>query len=297
MTGYQACPLCGNPSIQKVLTAKDFSVSGELFEIWQCENCTGRFTQNIPDKETISRYYLSDNYISHSDASKGLVNRLYLAVRKHTLSSKRKLVERHTGLKKGSLLDMGCGTGAFLNEMNVGGWEISGIEPDSGARHKASELYGLRIDTPDRLTQYAEYSFDAITLWHVLEHVHELHHLITRLKKLVRNTGMIFIAVPNYTAYDAQLYREYWAAYDVPRHLYHFSPTAMKRFLDEHDLVLHKIKPMWFDSFYIGMLSEKYKTGRTNLVRASWRGLVSNFNALQQNERCSSLVYIVRKKD
>ncbi len=297
MIGYEACPLCFSSSIHKALTAKDHTVSGESFEIWHCDKCTGRFTQNIPDQQSMDRYYQSGDYISHSDTTKGLVNQLYHAVRKRTLSSKRKLVQGYTGLKRGTVLDIGSGTGAFLKEMKLEGWEISGVEPDRGARNKAIELYQLRIDTPEHLHHYPENSFDALTLWHVLEHVHDLHNKLQQFRNLIRNKGKLFIAVPNYTSYDAEVYGKNWAAYDVPRHLYHFSPEAMQKLLNDHKLQLHAVKPMWFDSFYISMLSEKYITGRSKLGRAFWRGFVSDVKTLWHKNHCSSLLYVAGKNE
>lgn len=295
MIVYDDCPLCGNSSIRKIFTAQDFTVSRESFEIWQCEACTGRFTQDIPDARSISAYYQSEDYISHSNIKIGFANRIYHAVRNHTLSGKRRLVERYSACKKGNLLDIGSGTGAFLNEMKQEGWKISGIEPDPGARQKANDLYQIKIDSPERLRQYAEGSFDAITLWHVLEHMHNLHAEVEQLKKLIGKSGLLYIAVPNFESYDAKTYGKYWAAYDVPRHLYHFSPASMKKLIANHQLKLVTEKPMWFDSFYISMLSEKYKSGKTNLLKASWRGFISNLNAFMHHERCSSLIYIVGK--
>lgn len=224
MIEYELCPNCGNKNIFLVLSAKDYTVSGEQFEIWECRNCTQRFTQNIPGSQEIGKYYQSENYISHSDTSKGLINNLYHKVRKRTLLQKRKLIENTTGKKAGSILDVGCGTGAFLHGMKNAKWNITGLEPDETARAKALELYGLHLEKTDEFYRLPAQTFDAITMWHVLEHVHELHSYIEQLKKLLKPGGKLVIAVPNYTSYDAGVYKEFWAAYDVPRHLYHFSP-------------------------------------------------------------------------
>jgi SAM-dependent methyltransferase len=290
---YNSCPCCGQKDIAPALAAEDYTVSHRRFEIWECKNCTLRFTQNVPDPAEIGAYYQSENYISHSDTSEGIINKLYHKVRIRTLGQKRKLVETETRKSNGSILDVGCGTGAFLNTMDKAGWEITGLEPDERARGRALELYGLHLNNSEKLFSLPAGSFDAITLWHVLEHVHELHAYIQRLKELLKPGGKLFIAVPNYTCYEEKVYKEYWAAYDVPRHLYHFSPASMNSLLSLHGMQVNLIKPMWYDSFYVSMLSEKYKTGKTHYLKAIIEGVISNFKALANREKCSSVIYVV----
>src|SRR5665647_197479 len=292
MIVYDSCPNCGEKNISFVFSVKDYTVSGERFEIWECKNCTQRFTQNIPGKEEIGKYYQSENYISHSDTSKGLINYIYHKVRKRTLVQKRKLIENATGKKTGNILDVGCGTGAFLHAMVNAKWNITGLEPDSKAREKALELYGLQLEQIEKFYSLPVQTFDAITMWHVLEHVHDLHDYINQLNKLLKPGGKLFIAVPNYTSYDAAIYKEFWAAYDVPRHLYHFSPESMKKLLNTHGMKIEMMKPMWYDSVYVSMLSEQYKTGRPHPVKALISGLISNFKTLSKKEKCSSVIYV-----
>ena len=292
---YDSCPNCNDKNISFVLSAKDYTVSGEHFEIWECRNCTQRFTQNIPSKDDIGKYYQSENYISHSDTSKGLINSLYHRVRKHTLVQKKKLIEKSTGKSAGNILDVGAGTGAFLHTMKTAGWNTTGIEPDDTARKNAAELHQLELKNAESFFSLEPSSFDAITLWHVLEHVHALHEYIDQLKNLSLPGGKIFIAVPNYTSRDAAMYKEFWAAYDVPRHLYHFSPQSMKKLLSAHGLTLNTIKPMWYDSVYVSLLSEQYKTGKPHPAKAFINGCVSNTNAFFNTSKCSSVIYIVSK--
>ena len=296
MIVYKSCPNCGDKNIFHTLDAKDYTVSGEQFEIWECKNCTQRFTQNIPGAEGIGRYYQSENYISHSDTSKGFVNSLYHKVRKRTLVQKRKLIEKYTQKQQGNFLDVGAGTGAFLNTMKNAGWVSTGIEPDLSARKRALELYQINLkESKDFFSLPAE-SFDAISLWHVLEHVHELHQYVEQLKNLLSTKGKLFIAVPNYTSKDAKIYKQYWAAYDVPRHLYHFSPDAMKTLLNAHGLNIETTKPMWYDSVYVSLLSEKYKTGKSNPGKAFINGITSNLETIFHKSNCSSLIYIASRK-
>jgi SAM-dependent methyltransferase len=290
---YDHCPVCNSSDLADVFRVKDYSVSNEVFMIVECKSCSLRLTQDVPDQDSIGSYYKSEDYISHSDTSKGLINNLYQRVRKRTLKQKRKLIENTTGLKNGYLLDTGSGTGAFANEMVKNGWQVTGLEPDVSARSKARELYGIELQGLEVFYELPVSSFDAITFWHVLEHVHELNPYMETLKKLLKPKGKLFIAVPNYTSRDAATYGEYWAAYDVPRHLYHFSPTAMKMLVEKHGMKIEKYLPMWYDSFYVSMLSSKYKKGKTNMPAAITQGLRSNMHATGKPERCSSVIYII----
>jgi 2-polyprenyl-3-methyl-5-hydroxy-6-metoxy-1,4-benzoquinol methylase len=292
---FSACPVCNNGNINPLLTVKDHSVSKEEFVVWQCSNCTLRFTQDVPDENNIGRYYKSEDYISHTNTDKGFVNKAYQKVRDYTLQQKAKLIIEETGQDRGSLLDIGSGTGAFLNTMKEKGWQVKGVEPDEDARRLAKRFYGLSIDGPASINELSDQSFDAITLWHVLEHVHHLHEYVEQLKRLLKPQGKLFIAVPNYQSKDAAAYRLYWAAYDVPRHLYHFSPKSIDVLIQQHGLKIEKQKPMWFDSFYISMLSSKYKNGKTNYPAAVINGIKSNLAALANKENCSSLIYIISK--
>jgi len=290
---HTTCPLCAAPNIKPALTAKDHTVSGEEFEIWECSSCTARFTQNIPDANSIGPYYQSDKYISHSNTDRGLVNKLYHSVRKITLAQKRNLIQKATKLQTGNLLDIGAGTGLFADAMRQGGWKVTGLEPDVTARTKAREMNIMLQDIND-LFQLPAATFDAITMWHVLEHVHDVHGYFKKLKQIIKKDGRLIIAVPNYTSSDARLYKQLWAAYDVPRHLYHFSPASMQTLLKLHGFQLESMHPQWFDSFYVSMLSEQYKTGHSNFIKGVWNGLRSNLNAAASRSECSSLIYVAK---
>lgn len=292
---YNHCPACGSASVSPVLSAMDHTVSKKIFSIWQCSTCSLRFTQDVPGPEAISEYYKSEDYISHTNTSKGMINRMYQLVRKQTLAQKRKLVCRVAGKNQGSLLDMGSGTGSFAHEMKRSGWQVTGLEPDAGARQIAHELFSLELKHSSEIFQLNADSFDAITLWHVLEHVHDLHQYLEQLKKLLTPAGRLIIAVPNYTSFDASTYKEYWAAYDVPRHLFHFSPMAMKTLIETKGMKIIGYRPMWFDSFYVSLLSSKYKNGKINYAGAFLAGFISNAKALGNKKKCSSVIYIISK--
>ena len=292
---YTTCPVCDSSHIQQVLSVKDFTVSEEIFSIMECTTCSLRFTQDVPAKNSMSAYYASEDYISHTDTSKGLINKLYKKVRQITLKQKASWVQSNTHKQKGKLLEIGSGTGAFASEMKNRGWEVIGLEPDEKARQNAMELYQLPLQPVENLYSLLPGSFDAIVLWHVLEHVHDLHDYMKKFRELLTPEGVLIIAVPNYTSADAKVYKEFWAAYDVPRHLYHFSPGAMKKLVEKHSMFIKNYKPMWYDSFYISLLSSKYKNGKTNWIPSIFNGLRSNVDALTESRKCSSITYIIHK--
>jgi 2-polyprenyl-3-methyl-5-hydroxy-6-metoxy-1,4-benzoquinol methylase len=293
---YIECPVCNSKDIQKVLDIQDYTVSNEFFEVWHCKQCTFRFTQNIPSAVNIGPYYQSANYVSHSDTQEGFIHKCYHLVRSYTLQVKLKLIQRTTGKKIGDILDVGAGTGAFSKKMKDAGWFVTALEPDETARLNALEKNGIELLSPDHLFQCKPDSFDAITMWHVLEHVHDLHGYLNMYHTVLRKNGRLVIAVPNYTSYDATVYQSFWAAYDVPRHLYHFSPESMAIFAEKKGFKINSMKPMWFDSFYVSMLSEQYKTGSNQYLSAFWNGLISNIKTLFDSKKCSSVIYILEKK-
>ena len=287
------CPVCNHKEYSKMLTVKDFTVSSENFEIVECTSCGFRFTENPPPPDQIGRYYQSDAYISHTDSKKGIFNTIYQLIRKQAVQSKRKLVCHFSQRKTGTLLDYGCGTGAFLVEMKSAGWQVQGMEPDPGARSRAEALTASTIMEPDKLPTLESASVDVVTMWHVLEHVHELHETLSQVKRILKENGLLVVAVPNHMSHDARHYAEHWAAYDVPRHLHHFSPASITHLMKMHGLQVREVLPMWYDAFYVSLLSEKYKTGNMRLIPAVWTGFISNLKALFNKGVCSSQIYII----
>ena len=284
--------MCGNHAFSPFLISKDHLVSNEEFSIQQCQKCGFRLTNPRPDANTIGDYYKSEHYVSHNDQGGGIINTVYRLVRTYTLSSKVKLVNR-LNAGPGQILDVGCGTGAFLESCRASGWQIMGTEPDPDARTIASNK--LQINVQPNLTSLAgTQPFNIITLWHVLEHVPDLNELIPQLDSLLADKGTLLIAVPNSDSYDAHYFKEYWAAYDVPRHLHHFTPSTIESLFRRHGLVLVNRQPMLFDAFYIAMLSTRYQTGKTNYLKSIRIGLASNAEA-NRTGNASSLVYFFRK--
>ncbi|MCX6296856.1 MAG: class I SAM-dependent methyltransferase [Bacteroidetes bacterium] len=294
MEKLEFCPVCNSVQNKPFLVCVDHTVSRETFNIVECESCGFKFTNPRPNESDLGQYYKSEEYVSHSNTKKGFINSVYQTVRKYTLLKKLQLVSKH--FKTGKILDIGCGTGEFLNTCKNAKWETFGIEPDDDARNMAIKNYGLDIRKESDLSGLADSSFDVISMWHVLEHVPNLNERVEELKRLIKPTGMIIIAVPNCESLDAKSYKELWAAYDVPRHLYHFIPKDIETLFQKHGMKVFQTLPMVFDSFYVSMLSEKIKTGRTNVIRSTWNGFRSNLSALRSGKKYSSQIYLIRKK-
>lgn len=286
-----ACPVCAGTSFSPFLSCKDYLISDKTFAIQSCNQCGFRMTNPRPDASSIGEYYKSDAYISHNDNGGGLIDTVYKGVRSYTLRSKLALINS-LAKQPGKLLDVGCGTGSFLETCQVAGWTISGMEPDNDARRIASEK--LKTPIAERLTDIPDNKYDVITLWHVLEHVADLESTITRFYQLLNDSGSLLIAVPNSDSHDAKTFGQYWAAYDVPRHLHHFTPTTIKPLFEQRGFTLVTQKPMPFDAFYISILSTRYQTGRTDYVKSFLTGLASNRQA-KRTGNWSSLIYIFQK--
>lgn len=287
------CPICNSQNFSAFLTCKDNTVSRETFNIVQCESCGFKFTNPRPSENEIGGYYKSENYISHSNTKVGFINSTYQLVRKYTLLKKLQLISRF--YKTGKILDIGCGTGEFLQTCKSAGWETMGIEPDPDARRMSTEKFVLDVRTEEELGNLTDGSIDIITMWHVLEHVPRLNERVAELKRLIKSNGVIMIAVPNSNSLDASKYKENWAAYDLPRHLYHFTPEDIERLFKNHGLNVFRTLPMVFDSFYVSMLSEKIKTGKSHIIRSTWNGLISNISALKTGKKYSSQIYLIKK--
>lgn len=274
--------------MRSYLKTKDYSVSGEEFELVYDPRFDMLITK--PQPEQMERYYKSEAYISHTDAKASMLDKLYQLVKKYSLGQKIRLANKHTTLID-SVLDVGAGTGDFLIAAKNRGWKVEGVEPNINARDLAKEK-GLTLKKS--LNEIGSGGFDLITLWHVLEHVPNLEQQIRSLEGVLNEQGTLLVAVPNYKSFDAKHYKEHWAAYDVPRHLWHFSKTAIERLFFQHGLKVVKIKPMVFDSFYVSLLSEKYKTGTHNYMKAVAIGLWSNIVSLLSKES-SSQIYVLKK--
>lgn len=271
------------------IKVKDHSVSKESFDLLLDEELQLLKTHPQPSLEQLPSYYESEDYISHTDSKRTLFEKLYHLVKSNALKSKVSLISKQNPLK-GNLLDIGAGTGDFLNQAKNSGWNCIGIEPNEKAKKIA---VSKGVNFINILEELDNNSLDVITMWHVLEHVPDLENQIKTLKRLLKPNGTIIIAVPNYKSLDAKHYKSFWAAYDVPRHLWHFSKTSIQKLVAKENLKLHKVKPMWFDSFYVCLLSEKYKTGKMNFIKGFFYGFLSNCSGIVKKE-FSSHIYIIK---
>jgi 2-polyprenyl-3-methyl-5-hydroxy-6-metoxy-1,4-benzoquinol methylase len=271
------------------LTVIDHSVSKETFDLYYDQDLDLLITSPQPSPKDLGRYYESNDYISHTDSKRSLFEKAYHFVKGIALKNKLNLINS-CGPTKGNLLDIGAGTGDFLLSAKQNGWKTIGVEPSQKAKGIAiSKGITFSESTQDLESK----SFDVITMWHVLEHVPDLEIQIQELKRLVRPNGTIIIAVPNFKSYDANYYGKFWAAYDVPIHFWHFSKTAIQILFEKENIKLEKVLPMKFDSFYVSLLSEKYKNGKMNYLKAFWIGLLSNWKAKSSLES-SSHIYVLK---
>ena len=284
------CPVCKNTDLQLLTRCIDFTVSHETFTVQLCKNCNLGITTPRPEDDQLGNYYRSEEYVSHSGKTSGGIGFVYKIARIFTLNWKKNLIQKYS--KTGSILDFGCGTGEFLNSMKNSGWAIDGVEPSDGARAKAQQLTSQKIS--EKLS--TQNQFDVITAWHVVEHVPNLNETVSKLKSHLKRNGIVFIAVPNFESPDAKKYHEHWAAFDVPRHLWHFSKKSMTQILTQNRLKLIDIVPMKLDAYYVSLLSEKYKNNNAltvgTILRALFAGFKSNINARNTNN--SSLIYIAK---
>jgi 2-polyprenyl-3-methyl-5-hydroxy-6-metoxy-1,4-benzoquinol methylase len=278
------------------MVCTDFYVTGEQFPLLKCAGCGFRMTGSVPDASAIGRYYQSEKYVSHSNTREGFTNRVYHLVRTIMLERKRKLVEKSSGLPSGSLLDIGAGTGYFLQFMLKKGWKITGTEKSDDARKFAAEKWGIQLLPEDGLWSLPESSFDVITLWHVMEHLHDLERYWEKLTRLIKPSGCLIIALPNPDSADAVYYGDHWAAWDVPRHLWHFSPQNIMQIAEKHRFILQNTYRMPFDAFYVSILSEKYKKSVFPLLKGMVTGSISWLASLFNIHKSSSLIYVFRKK-
>lgn len=290
MEKLSSCPACGETKILPFLTAKDYTVTHENFEITRCQTCELLFTNPRPTASEASPYYKSENYISHSDTQRGIINRLYHVVRNFTLKQKTRWIEKE---KTGNLelLDIGCGNGHFLHACQKAGWKISGMELDPVTAARAETMLGIDIYSSIKNIPKSE-KFNLISLWHVLEHVYELEEYFMFFKSRIAKEGVLLLALPNSKSFDAHHFKEYWAAYDVPRHVYHFEPSTIASLAKKHGFKLKSTRGQIFDSFYISLLSHEYKTGKKKLINSFVTGLWSNISAYFSKGNYSSNLYI-----
>jgi 2-polyprenyl-3-methyl-5-hydroxy-6-metoxy-1,4-benzoquinol methylase len=289
------CPVCGNNIFNPFLKVKDHFLSQEEFSIQECDSCSFRFVNPRPGKSDIGRYYQSDKYISHDAEKSDLLSRLYKLARIISIRGKFRIVKKFC--MGGKILDIGCGTGEFLNYCRIKGFEVAGVEPNDKARAYAQSKNLIIACKQLELLSGMNGMINCITMWHVLEHIHDLNELIMLIKQLLAPNGVLIVAVPNSNSWDAAYYKHFWAAYDIPRHIYHFTKGTMQGLASRTGLEVRKIFPQKLDAYYVSMLSEKYQSGKTNYFKSIAHGFWSNWQAKKHDTGHSSLIFVLSLKN
>ena len=292
MENLNSCLVCGHTHFTTLFSCKDFVASEETFVLQRCNKCSFLFTNPRPDQSEIGRFYQSDQYISHAGTKRGLLYNIYDLVRNYSIKKKLNLIKRfHSG---GNLLDLGCGLGYFLNGVHQDGlFSASGIDVSDSAIKHVQDHFGLTVQQESGLDSFPQHHFDVITQWHVLEHVHLLNERMKQLKRLLKPNGTLFIAVPNSASWDAKYYQQYWDAYDVPRHLYHFNQQSFGVLMHQHGFKIIETRPMVFDAPYVSMRSEIHKKHKFPYLLGAVIGFISNLLAVK-NSNYSSQLFIVK---
>lgn len=276
------------------LIIKDFSVSGEQFTLIKNKPYGYYETHPKPLLENLDFYYKSQDYISHTNSKRSFFERIYHIIRFYTVRKKVGLINSFRSVSK-TLLDVGCGTGTFISHANKRLWNVTGVEPNFEARSNCDPDVKSFVFSTEELDRLSKSSFDVITLWHVMEHIYNLEEQMSLICSLLKTEGNLVLALPNYKSFDSKYYKNYWAAFDVPRHLYHFNQNSIETFFRDRGLRLVKIKPMLFDAFYVSILSERLKENKLSFLRGMLIGLISNFKAIYTGE-FSSKIYILEKE-
>lgn len=290
------CPICEGPEFEELCTATDFFISKQSFALAKCKSCGFVLTWNPPKGERLASYYNSPNYIPHNKTNRTCFQILYGAARSIMLRKKIQFIEKETTKRNGFLLDYGCGAGYFANYAKSKGWSVTAMDSNSNARKYALDQFSLTVLDENQIKELPSQYYDVISLWHVLEHIEDLSTIWSELDRLLKPTGALVLAVPNIASFDARKYQENWAAYDVPRHLWHFSPSTIQQLGSKHGFCLANRKPMPFDAFYISILSEKIRQSKLPFMKGCITGIQAWFKSLTKIDESSSMTYVFRKK-
>jgi len=291
---FNSCPLCDSPRIDLFCACRDNLTRRGEFTIFSCEDCGFRFTNPYPSADDIHVFYESDDYTPTTNTTRGLLNKGYHLARRVMLRAKLRLVRRLSGLATGKLLDIGCGTGEFLATMKQGGWEVQGVEPFDSARDSAVARFNIPVTDLAGQSLLSNNAYDVITLWHVLEHAHDIHQSMSEISRLLKPGGLVLIGIPNCASWDAEFYGSHWAAYDTPRHLHHFTPDTLRRLAERHGFRVTAIHPLLFDPIYIPLLTEKERPGK-NIFRGVYAATRSLAVSIFNPARCPAIACALKK--
>ena len=289
------CPWCESERTQIHLWLRDEFLTKEEFQIYECLRCGLQFTEPRPSKDKIGEYYKSQEYYSHQENKKGFIPKLYESIKLINIKHKYKIATK--GVKVGKMLDIGCGVGDFLHRAEQNGWDCTGVEPSEEAKTIAQKRIKARIIPGNDLEKIPNETYDVITMWHVLEHVDDIKWQVAQLQRLIKKEGRIIIAVPNYKSYDAEFYKDKWAAYDVPRHLNHFNKETIVKIFKTNGLKLVASDKLVWDAYYISYKSEQYRHHPMPLIKGAYRGCLSNLKARKSNEWSSKIYVFIKQKE
>lgn len=290
------CPLCGASGQIPYAQCKDFTISNESFYLLKCPSCNIVYTLDPPSESDTKRYDKLDLKLRLGDSPRGLTGRLYYHIRNLMLIRKAHIVEKQAYRTSGSLLNYGAKTGYFSSRMERRGWEVTSVEKYLEERLFSLEMFHHRmIDLSEMESLHSE-TFDVITLWHVFEHSYHPGELLDRFHELLRPGGILIMSCPNINSIDAKYYGPYWAAYDVPRHLWHFEPGSICNLALKHGFTLMHRERLPFDSFYISILSEQHLGHKQAFIRGMMKGFHSWLLSSSRRDLSSSLVYVFRKR-
>jgi len=296
MTETGSCLVCRSTDFEVILSAKDHLVSGENFVLSKCRGCGFTYTADPPEEKDIAKFYLSEDYISHSDKKQSLTDRAYHLARNYMLRKKYNLVCKMSGRETGTLVDIGSGTGYFAGYMKKNGWNVTGVELSDQARQYSISRFSLTAVSPHEVASINDGTADCITLWHVLEHLYDPVMWLKEIKRILKDDGKCIIALPNIKSADAEWFGNEWAGFDVPRHLWHFSSETLPSFINRHGFICVKVIPMPLDIYYISTLSYKNRRCKLPLMRGMITGLFLTVRSLFKKERASSLIYVISKQ-
>lgn len=289
------CPACGGTDHVDLYNAKDHLVSGKEFLIRKCNACDMGWTVDPPAESDAGAYYVSEEYISHTDRKQSISDYLYHIARSFMLGRKKRLVTSVTGKSTGVLVDIGSGTGYFASYMKEKGWEVTAIEISDTARKYSESRFGLKAIPPEEIRNLPSGSADCLTFWHVLEHLYDPLGWMTEAGRILSDNGKCIIALPNFSSTDSEWFGQRWAALDVPRHLWHFTPEALRHFAARNGFACEQVAPLPLDLLYISILSYRNQGRSLALVRGLLTGAFLACGSLLRTEKSSSLVYMLTK--
>ena len=294
LSKFHSCPLCDSTHIALFCACRDFLTRRGDFTIFSCDDCGFRFTNPYPSADDIHVFYESDDYTPTTNTTRGVLNKGYHLARRVMLRAKLRLVRRLSQRATGVLLDIGCGTGEFLATMKQGGWEVQGVEPFDAARASAVARFNVPVADLAGQVLLPCHAYDVVTLWHVLEHAHDIHQSMSEISRLLKPGGLVLIGIPNCASWDAEFYGKHWAAYDTPRHLHHFTPDTLRRLAERHGFRVTAMRPLLFDPVYIPLLTEKERADK-NLLRGAYAATRSLAASLLNPARCPAIAYALKK--